>query len=137
MLKAYGLQEDGKAYGGPAEAVLGASPNAAGQAGLDDLPAGLLRQIQDRLDAVERERHVRILYACESGSRAWGCPSKDSDWDVRIVYMHEPDWYLDVAEKEDVIDAGIEKGDGGVFDISGWDLRKALRLYGGSNAAIH
>ncbi len=135
VLKAYGLAGDG-ASGGPAEDAPGAPQAVARQKGLDAVPGSLLRQIQDRLDAIERESHVRILYACESGSRAWGCPSKDSDWDVRMVYMHEPDWYLDVAEKKDVVDAGIKQGDGGVFDVSGWDLRKALRLYGGSNAAI-
>ena len=158
VLEAYGLQEGGSAHGGSAHGGDGPEPVLAGTAqdavsdavsdalpdalpkaaasGLDAVPASLLRQIQERLDACEREHHVRILYACEAGSRAWGCPSKDSDWDVRFIYAHHPDWYLDVAEKKDVIEATIEQGDGGVFDAGGWDVRKALRLYGGSNAAV-
>jgi hypothetical protein len=49
-------------------------------------------QIADRLDAIEAEHQVTVLYACESGSRAWGFPSADSDYDVRVVYVHPRDW---------------------------------------------
>lgn len=50
--------------------------------------------IQRSLDAIERDRGVRILYACESGSRAWGFESQDSDYDVRFIYAHRLAWYL-------------------------------------------
>jgi predicted nucleotidyltransferase len=77
-------------------------------------------------------RHdVSIIYACESGSRAWGFASKDSDYDVRFVYASHKDWYLSVdsCSKRDVID-GIEiDWDDEKLDIAGWDLRKALGLF--------
>lgn len=88
------------------------------------------------------ERHgVRILYACESGSRAWGFPSPDSDWDIRFIYAHDRDWYLRVheprdgrvqnEEMRDVIEETI-----GDLDFSGFDLRKALRLGYKSNPSV-
>jgi predicted nucleotidyltransferase len=81
---------------------------------------------------VERERGVVVLYAAESGSRAWGFPSRDSDWDVRFVYAHPRDWYLSIVEGRDVIEQPIDDG----LDLSGWDLRKALRLFRMGNAAL-
>jgi uncharacterized protein len=67
---------------------------------------------------------VRILFAVESGSRAWGFPSPDSDYDVRFVYVRRAEWYLSLFEGRDVIELPLE----GDLDINGWDLRKALRL---------
>ena len=83
-------------------------------------------EILKRLDQIEREENVSIVYACESGSRAWGFESTDSDWDVRFIYVHGQDWYLsiDVEEKRDVIERPVNDE----LDISGWDLRKALKL---------
>lgn len=77
-----------------------------------------------KLDAIERSENVKILFAVESGSRAWGFPSPDSDYDVRFVYVREPDWYLSIDERRDVIELPIE----GDLDINGWDLKKALQL---------
>lgn len=51
-----------------------------------------------RLTGIEREKQVRVLYACESGSRAWGFPSVDSDYDVRFFYIHPTEWYLSIQE---------------------------------------
>jgi predicted nucleotidyltransferase len=86
------------------------------------------------LQSIEREENVVILYACESGSRAWGFPSADSDYDVRFLYLRPVEWYLSVTveEKRDVIERPIV----GDLDINGWDLRKALRLMRGSNPAL-
>ena len=83
-------------------------------------------KIQTRLQDIEREEHVQIFYACEAGSRAWGFPSADSDYDVRFIYLHPRDWYLsvDLEYKRDVIERDID----GPLDVSGWDLRKALSL---------
>ncbi|HEY2866117.1 MAG TPA: nucleotidyltransferase domain-containing protein, partial [Pyrinomonadaceae bacterium] len=53
-------------------------------------------EILKRLDQIEREENVSIFYACESGSRAWGFESTDSDWDVRFLYVHPRVWYLSV-----------------------------------------
>lgn len=90
-------------------------------------------EILDVLDRIEREFDVRILHAIESGSRAWGFPSADSDYDVRIVYAHPRDWYLSVLEGRDVIEQPIS----GDLDVGGWDLRKTLRLLTGGNAVVH
>ncbi len=88
------------------------------------IPAEIEAAIQQRLDGIERDHAVRILFAIESGSRAWGFPSPDSDFDVRFVYVHEPSWYLSIDRRRDVIELPIE----GDLDINGWDLRKALDL---------
>ncbi|CDX02915.1 nucleotidyltransferase domain-containing protein [Desulfitobacterium hafniense] len=88
-------------------------------------------RIIGELAQIEIEKQVKILYACESGSRAWGFPSVDSDYDVRFIYVHPVEWYLSIADKRDV----IEKIDG-LLDLSGWELRKALRLFRKSNPAL-
>ena len=87
--------------------------------------------VNRRLDAIEREEGVRVLFACESGSRAWGFASPDSDYDVRFVYVHPRDWYLSIGDgdQRDVIERPIVD----LYDVSGWDLRKALRLFRKSN----
>ena len=88
--------------------------------------------IRSRLDAIEAGENVRIVYACESGSRAWGFPSADSDYDVRFLYVRPAEWYLSIDEKRDVIELPVEDG----LDINGWDLRKALRLFRKSNPPL-
>ncbi|MGO1069811.1 nucleotidyltransferase domain-containing protein [Lysobacter sp. CA199] len=97
------------------------------------------RAVLDALAAIEREHAVRIVYACESGSRGWGFSSPDSDYDARFVYVHERPWYLTVNERtgpgepqRDVIELPIESD----LDVSGWDLRKALRLVSKSNPTL-
>ena len=73
------------------------------------------------------------MLAIESGSRAWGFPSKDSDYDVRFIYVHnDPQWYLSLFKKRDVIELPV----GPVLDINGWDLKKALKLLRKSNPAL-
>lgn len=84
------------------------------------------------LQTLEKERNIKILYACESGSRAWGFASPNSDWDVRFIYVHPKDWYLSIQDKKDMIDLGVDAED---LDFTGWDLRKFLRLMAGSNAS--
>jgi predicted nucleotidyltransferase len=86
------------------------------------------------LDSIEDDENARIVYACESGSRAWGFPSSDSDYDVRFLYLRPRDWYLsvDLERKRDVIERPIDDD----LDVSGWDLRKALQLYQKSNPPL-
>jgi uncharacterized protein len=93
-----------------------------------------MEEIPRRLGKIEKEERVIIFYACESGSRAWGFPSEDSDYDVRFLYLRSRDWYLsiDVEEKRDVIEQPISD----MLDISGWDLRKALKLLRKSNPPL-
>ena len=81
-------------------------------------------EIMAKLAGVESDFGVRILFAIESGSRAWGFPSPDSDYDVRFVYVHPMDRYLRLTPGRDVIELPIKDD----LDIGGWDLRKALNL---------
>jgi len=92
------------------------------------------KEILIRLHAAEREHEVKILYACESGSRAWGFASPDSDYDVRFIYAHKKNWYLsfDVERRRDVIEYPIVDE----IDCSGWDVRKALYLFTRTNGAL-
>lgn len=94
----------------------------------------MLERIQESLNEIETEHTVRILYACESGSRAWGFESRDSDYDVRFLYIRPRDWYLsiDLESKRDVIELPIDDQ----LDINGWDFRKALRLFRKSNPPL-
>lgn len=89
-------------------------------------------EIRNALTHVEDTYQVRVLYACESGSRAWGIPSQDSDYDVRFIYIHPPDWYLSIDEGKDVIELPIHDR----LDVSGWNIRKALRLFRKSNPSM-
>lgn len=77
---------------------------------------------------------MRILLAVESGSRAWGFESPNSDYDVRFIYMREPQWYqaVDLEERRDVIEYKIVDH----IDLNGWDIRKSLRLFWKSNPAF-
>lgn len=90
----------------------------------DTITDDMRRAILDRLAAVERDNGVRIVFAVESGSRAWGFPSPDSDYDVRFVYARPVDWYLSLEPGRDVIECPID----GDLDINGWDVKKALGL---------
>ena len=93
----------------------------------EDIHSDILR----RLANAEEEHGVHILFAIESGSRAWGFASPNSDYDVRFIYTREPSWYqaVDLEERRDVIEYQIVDD----IDINGWDVRKALRLYWKSN----
>ncbi|MFC4635094.1 DNA polymerase beta superfamily protein [Dokdonia ponticola] len=84
--------------------------------------------MKTRLLNIEKERDVNIIFACESGSRAWGFASPDSDYDVRFLYTKPLPWYLSISDKRDTID--IMDGD---FDAVGWELRKSLLLLKKSN----
>jgi predicted nucleotidyltransferase len=88
--------------------------------------------ILQRLDEIETTEQVVIFYACESGSRAWGFPSADSDYDVRFLYLRPLNWYLSIDEKRDVIERKLENN----LDVNGWDLKKALDLLRKSNPPL-
>lgn len=91
-------------------------------------------EISRRIKAAETEHGVKVLYAIESGSRAWGFESPNSDFDVRFIYAHPKEWYLAVnlEDKRDVIEYPIVDE----IDINGWDIRKALKLFWKSNPAF-
>ncbi|MGC3988788.1 MAG: nucleotidyltransferase domain-containing protein [Chthoniobacteraceae bacterium] len=92
----------------------------------------LHQRVGHELARLEQARAVRVLFACESGSRAWGFASRDSDYDVRFLYVHRRDWYLSVENHRDVIELPLSDE----LDISGWELRKALRLLRKSNPPL-
>ena len=89
--------------------------------------------IEGVLAGTATAQRVRILYAAESGSRAWGFGSPDSDFDVRFVYAHPRDWYVRLAEERDVIERPLDER---LVDLAGWDVRKALRLALRSNPGL-
>lgn len=89
-------------------------------------------RVLEELQRVECERNVKVLYACESGSRAWGFASPDSDYDIRFVYVEKPDWFIQVDEPRDVIERPLDDE----LDVSGWELRKTLGLLRKSNPTL-
>lgn len=101
---------------------------------LSAIPEDIKTEILRRLRRVEEEESVRIILAIESGSRAWGFASPNSDYDVRFIYVRPKEWYLrvDLEEQRDVIEYPIVDD----IDLNGWDVRKALRLFGKSNPAF-
>lgn len=88
--------------------------------------------IERELRRIEQDDSVRVVYAVESGSRAWGFQSADSDWDVRFLYLRRPEWYLSIKAGRDVLEYPVADG----LDFSGWDLPKALRLFAKSNPPL-
>ncbi|MDY5424345.1 nucleotidyltransferase domain-containing protein [Hornefia butyriciproducens] len=92
----------------------------------------IIGEINEELDKIERKEGVRILHAVESGSRAWGFASPDSDYDVRFVYVRPKEDYLRLDEPKDVIEWQLDE----VLDINGWDLKKALRQFAKGNVTL-
>lgn len=99
-----------------------------------EVSAAMMEEVRARLKRVEEEESVVICLAVESGSRAWGFSSRDSDYDVRFIYVRPPAAYLSVREKKfrDVIERPIVDE----VDLNGWDVRKALRLFLKSNPSL-
>jgi len=89
-------------------------------------------QILDCLRRLEADHDVKVLFACESGSRGWGFASPDSDYDVRFIYVNRLSWYLTVEPGRDVLEEPIS----GDLDVNGWDLRKTLQLLRQSNPTL-
>ena len=87
-------------------------------------------EIIEHINKLEKEQGINILLAVESGSRAWGCPSPDSDYDVRIIFKRSKSEYLDIDDKPDT----INYFHGELLDINGWDIKKTLKLIRKSNA---
>jgi predicted nucleotidyltransferase len=89
--------------------------------------------IVQQLGDIEKEHNVKILFACESGSRAWGFASPDSDYDVRFIYAQSADSYMSILDRKDVIELPVNE----ILDISGWDIRKSLQLFLKSNGPLY
>ena len=83
----------------------------------------ITEEIKNKLKEIETGENVRILHAVESGSRAWGFASPDSDYDVRAVYVKPLDWYLGLDErKTDTLSAMLPND----IDVAAWELRKVI-----------
>ena len=89
----------------------------------------MIEEIKKEIGRLEAEHEIQILLAVESGSRAWGFASVDSDWDVRYIYIHRLEWYLKIDELKDSQEEILPNE----IDLSGWELKKALRLFRKSN----
>jgi predicted nucleotidyltransferase len=89
-------------------------------------------QIISKLNDIEKQHNIKIIHAVESGSRAWGFASKDSDYDVRFIYVRPLEYYLSLNKTDDVLNCELND----VFDINGWDIQKVLRLVYKSNPTI-
>ncbi len=92
---------------------------------MNTIPQKTFSEIQTRLKQIEKEHKVKILLAIESGSRAWWFESKNSDFDIRFIYVHKKDFYLSIREWRDVIEYPIVD----LIDLNWWDLKKSLTLF--------
>lgn len=92
----------------------------------------VVAEIDRRLDEVETSEGVAVRWAIESGSRAWGFPSPDSDYDCRFLYVRSTEAYVSPWLARDVIETPLDK----IFDVNGWDLRKAVQLLVKGNAVV-
>lgn len=90
------------------------------------------KEIAEKLAEIEQKENVKVIYAVESGSRAWGVESPDSDYDVRFIYVRPKKDYLSLQERRDVIEWQLDD----VLDINGWDLRKTLVQFHKGNATL-
>lgn len=89
-------------------------------------------QILEELRKIEETENVKIIMAIESGSRAWGFASPDSDYDVRFIYVRNEEAYLKLAGIRDVIEWRLDD----ILDINGWDIKKVLQLLHKSNPTV-
>lgn len=103
---------------------------------LSSIPASFAPDVVAAIDAelnrIEREQKVVLPLVIESGSRAWGFPSPDSDYDCRFIFVRREEDYLTLFPNRDV----IEVPPSGDLDVNGWDLAKALRLMLKGNAVV-
>ena len=90
-----------------------------------DIPSEIRDEVSKRIKAFEDQHNISVLLAIESGSRAWGFASADSDYDVRMSYLHKPEWYWSIegefieGESRGAINIPINDD----LDIAGWDLK--------------
>lgn len=92
----------------------------------------MLSIIKEKLKEIEEKENIKILHCVESGSRAWGFASPDSDYDVRFIYLRPQNYYLRLDKTSDVIEWQLDE----TLDINGWDVQKALRLLHNSNPTL-
>jgi len=91
------------------------------------------KTIRQKLHDLEQSKNIKIIHACESGSRAWGFASSDSNHRVRFLYTHPVEWYISIFKKKDHIDHATEDS----INMTGWDIRKAMKLMRKSNTRLN
>ncbi|WP_338662355.1 nucleotidyltransferase domain-containing protein [Pararoseomonas sp. SCSIO 73927] len=96
------------------------------------LDADHRRSVNEALAIIERDEDVKVVFAVESGSRAWGFASPDSDWDVRFLYARPTRWFVQLEAGRDVIERALPND----LDLAGWDMRKAINLALKGNQAL-
>jgi predicted nucleotidyltransferase len=89
--------------------------------------------IVGHLENLMQQYSCRLLFAGESGSRAWGLQSTDSDYDVRFIYAHPAQWYFSIEDRHETIETVFPDD----IDIAGYELRKALRLFSTCNLPLN
>lgn len=92
----------------------------------------MVDKIKEKLNEIEKRENVKILHCVESGSRAWGFASPDSDYDVRFIYIRPKEFYLRLDDPRDVIEWQLDD----TLDVNGWDVKKALQLLNKSNPTL-
>ena len=98
----------------------------------EDFDGPVEELVRMKIKEIEEKENIRVLHVIESGSRAWGFASPDSDYDVRFIYVRDKDFYLSLRDTKDFIDWELNE----VLDINGWDLKKALQHFHKSNATL-
>ncbi len=93
----------------------------------------MTERIKKYICDLEAKHRIKVLWAVETGSRAWGFASRDSDYDIRLIYVNRNEWYLNLSEQKDSIELMLDNND---IDIAGWDLKKACNLLRKSNPAL-
>lgn len=93
----------------------------------------MMTLVPQKLEEIEKQYGIKVLFAAESGSRSWRTAAPDADFDVRFIYVREPKSYLRLNQVRDTLEFPIEDG----WDMSGWDLDKTLRLLYKSNPRIY
>lgn len=92
----------------------------------------MIDKIREKISELEQKEQIKVIYAIESGSRAWGFASYNSDYDVRFIYVRNPEFYLKLEKTKDFIEYELNE----TFDINGWDISKTLKLLHCSNPTL-
>ena len=88
--------------------------------------------IKKKLDEIEKKHNIKIIYACEVGSKAWGSDSKNSDYDIRYIYISPKSHYLNKVNNDTIKDELNDE-----FDIYGYDISKILESLKKQNYNIY
>lgn len=99
----------------------------------EQISNSMKEKVKNVLNEVAATQDMKVLFACESASRAWGFTSPDSDYDVRFIYTNPKNWYFNVNQSRDVYDEMLTDD----LDLCGWELRKTLQLFAESNVALY